>query len=357
MRQQTYTEEEFKHLLKNLFVEKKRVRQLQKKFQSKLSGVHDTTSSREYTKVKKECEILRRELLKVRSVIEQLKEERRLLKERPQGVAQEDFDNLQDQGRKEVGRLESEKSKLVEKLAESISQNQRQAEIVKDLHDEINKLREKNGELKEELDVARASLEEKEELFDQIKELEAAKEVLSARLEEAEKQLAKSDVITLHQEVATLQKALSNAEENSKQLTEDCADALEDKLQLKQQLKEKNEEHGEWEQEKIKLQSSLQNLRLQYEEQAQEVRKAQQHLAKKVKEATLLDDQVEKNKMQTVELEQSMQQYRREFERLQAELVEQKEEVSKLQKVKKQYEDVSSTLTDLKSFLGKSFEG
>ncbi len=57
---------------------------------------------------------------------------------------------------------------------------------------------------------------------------------------------------------------------------------------LQIQIDEKNERLSKTEKELRSLEISLQNVKLQCENRGREIRKAQQHLAKKVKETTIL---------------------------------------------------------------------
>lgn len=84
----TFTEEEFKQLLKNLFAEKKKVRELQKqledkgiqkKFQTALTDIHKLSLTEEYAKLKqayfekeKEAEHLKKQFEKVRPALKKL---------------------------------------------------------------------------------------------------------------------------------------------------------------------------------------------------------------------------------------------------------------------------------------------
>lgn len=387
MAEQTYTEAEFKQLLKNLFAEKKRVRQLQRKFQTKLSTAH---ASDYYSKFKeayaakeKECTLLYERLAKVRPVIKKLLSERK------------DVGQLENTLQKETARFESEKAKFVEKLAESVSQSQRQGEIVKDLHEEISNLRSEASKLKEKLDDALRDLEDKQELEQQLYLLQEEKqkfqeeeETLLEQIKQMQEQLDESDIAPIRQEFdekfSALNLKFEEAVKGKERLGQENRELLEEKESLKKQLKEKLEAESIWEQEKYKLQSALQTSRLQVEESTAELRQAQQHLAKKVKEATLLRDLSERLKVQHSEQEEIVQKLKAEMDRLQNQLNLQKrheeklelmvdewqeksrelqdqlqnnrDEILELQKVKKQYDQMSNKFSDLKSFLGKNLE-
>lgn len=387
MAEQTYTEDEFKQLLKNLFVEKKRVRQLKRKFQTKLVSTHVTDH---YSKFKeafaakeKECSLLYERLDKVRPAIKKLL------------IHNEEAKQLEERVHKEEARFDSEKTKLVEKLAESVSQSQRQTDIIKDLHVEISSLRSEYFELKEKLSSALKQLDEKQDLERQLyiigEERERWKEreeTLEEKLKELAGQIEESDVGVIREEyleqIRTLKITLEEVERAKERLTIESSELSEEKDSLKKQLKEKIEAEQSLEHEKAKLQTNLQSTRLQTEESEGEIRQAQQHLAKKVKESTLLRDLTERQKAQLNEQEEIVQRQRGEIEQLQNQVTLQKrheeklqhmvdewqgksrdlqdqmqgqrEEIIDLQKVQKQYDQISSKFSDLKSFLGKSLE-
>lgn len=84
----TYTDEDFKKILKNLFTEKKRVKELerqleekglQKRFRAKLSDIHKLSMTEEYAKLKEayhrkelECDHCKNQLERVRPALKKL---------------------------------------------------------------------------------------------------------------------------------------------------------------------------------------------------------------------------------------------------------------------------------------------
>ncbi|MCH9625895.1 MAG: hypothetical protein S4CHLAM123_10800 [Chlamydiales bacterium] len=198
----TYTDDEFKKVLKNLFSEKKRVKDLQKqleergiakKFQSKLGEAHKLSIAGEYAQLKsdflekeKENTHFKNQLERVRPAlkklvealkntreelenerkkvpddlaaalekmttlekqIETLQEEKlRLQKEQDESVStrqrvidlEAQLHKIQEAEQKEAQRFESEKNKLVERLAEALAQVQRQAKELKELETNLN---------------------------------------------------------------------------------------------------------------------------------------------------------------------------------------------------------------------------
>ena len=144
-----------------------------------------------------------------------------------------------------------------------------------------------------------------------------------------------------------------------------------------------------------KLQPTILNLKAQYENRNAEIRKAQQHLAKKVKETTIMRDLIERQKVEVIELQNSLTNYKSEIEKMQHNLELQqvheeklqlmakertqaaenlskewqekyfalhqnwqeiKAERAELQKMKKKYEQISSSYSSVKNFLSKTFE-
>lgn len=366
--EQTYTEDEFKQLLKNLFTEKKRVRQLQRKFQSKLSGANVSDQFLKFKQAfeakERECQIFAERLGKVKPAIKKLM------------LQSEEFEKLQEQLRGETSRFEAEKSKLVEKLAESISQSQRQTDVIKDLHKEISSLRQAGNDLKEKFEGLNRELEDKEELQKQLYQLRESSElwqekqrVLEERLMQQQQQLEESDVAAIHDEylgqIKALKSELEDSERAKERLSSDNSELAENYENFKRQLKEKQEKEHEWDGTKMKLQSDLQAHRLRLEDVETELHQAQQHLGKKVKESTLLRDQTERQKVQLeeqgVELERlksqrnavkdqedklrsQLEMWQQRADGLQDQLQEQRDEISDLHKVKKQYDQIKNAL-------------
>ncbi len=79
---ETYSEEEFNKVLKNLFTEKKRVKELekqleergaQKKFFTKLSDIHKISIAEEYAKLKEAYHALERERDEIKDQLDKVK--------------------------------------------------------------------------------------------------------------------------------------------------------------------------------------------------------------------------------------------------------------------------------------------
>lgn len=484
----TYMEEELKKLLKTLFAEKKRVKDLQKqldekglqkKFHSKLSEVHKTSIDDDYTHLKNayvgkesECLELREKLEKVRPAlkklvdelkstrqelddlrhtaqqtpwqqeewlgklseahkkIDQFKEENeRLLTQVEEGqlfrkelieVREElngvkgqctafelekktlsstlaDLNKLleqtQAQEHKETGRFEAERSRLVERLADALSQVQRQNEIIKDLRGEISILqRDQVGEgsrLKQYEDQI-AELKEGQKGFAQISEenivlkhqfaqvqeacaaqakecegCEAQLQLVTKQLEEANAQLQETDLAAVRKEYEAKLDEGRNERELAKNeyaaLTEQLHKALEEKEKLLEksytkmrelssrhsdmveelekiaQLSEEKQQHFiKLEKELAATQTSLQNVKVKSDERDAEIRKAQQHLAKKVKESTILRDLADRQEAHLAELQETVAKQNNELERLQNNLVLQQKHEEKLQVMAKE---------------------
>ncbi|MFC2049352.1 hypothetical protein ACFLR2_01610 [Chlamydiota bacterium] len=479
MASNTYTEEEFKKVLKNLFAEKKRVKDLekrleekglQKRFQAKLTDIHKLSLSEEYAKLKaallekeQECSELKGQVDKVRPAlkklmtdlknaafeIETLKSERHsheneelkkavasiaslqehnqaleqaLAKKEEEGAklseaherivllqaenqhafddqirllkgeldaAQGALEEVRAHGQKEAERFEAERGHLVERLAETLGQMQRQSEML--------------TEQREEIALLRKQAEEEELQKVEMVELRAA-------LEAAEKQLQESDFVALRREYeAKMQEALvsfSHKEVAHEESLEHCyvkmremakrhAEIVEEREILYKKVEDHNKFLAKFEKEQGVLQTSLKSVKLQCEEGEAELRQAQQHLAKKVKETTLLQDLAESQKLQLLELHALIEKQKSELERLQNSIhlqrvqdekmlevekeraralenqikewenkylalqkdwEEKKGQLHELQQLRKTYEQMASTFSNLKTILGHNLD-
>lgn len=488
MNTNTYTEEEFKKLLKTLFAEKKRVKELQKqiedkhvqkKFQAKLSDIHKRSLSEEYPKLKEafeekelEAEMYRGQLEKVkpalkklvddlkqaRGEIERLKSEspladtlelnrlhqlneeaketiRSLEEEKTKWFQkeeeliriedaleternergriekilegkEEEVLRLQANEQKEIERFEGERTRLVERLADCLSQIQRQTETLKELQDELNKgHREKESVEKERQCYFEQTEESKRALLELTEEYKALKEkwmladeelgqlrsVLGRQAQELEEreveltlikdQLQRSDLASIREEYELkMQEALSVKETEISQLVavtlelqkseeaarmalieqEAGAESVLEKMyaemrelsirhalmveELEKQkllLEEKTNRQTKMEKEISSLQSGLQNTKLLCDEREAEIRKAQQHLAKKVKETTILRDLAERQKVQLQDLHGVLNKQKSEIENMQNHLNLQKIHEEKLQTMAKERSQVA----------------
>jgi len=473
----TYTEDEFKKVLKTLFSEKKRVRELQKKlgekgvhkkFQSKLTDIHKASIDEEfatlenaYVEKERECADLRGKMEKVRPALRKLVDDLKaarseiemLKKEKPANDAAlkgnledanervaalekeiarltsvedeaitirgqllelgEKLDSLEEEKKgfdasldalnkgleekdaelerakgneqKEVHRFEAERSRLVERLAEVLSQVQLQAEIIKDLRDEMSALhRECEGDedkLKRYEDQIVELKDQQKELVQATTENTALKQQLekiedeinrerqsfslhaqeweergkhlydvTAQLEKAEAQLQESDLgavreeyetkllenekqaqqlldemtaahdaalqqkskdgesiiahlndqiaearaerdqakggyTTLteqfHQTLEEKERVLEGSYSKMRELSSRHAEMVEEMEKLSQKLEEKQEHFSRLEKELASALNGMQNAKLRCEERDAEIRRAQQHLAKK----------------------------------------------------------------------------
>lgn len=408
---------------------------------------------------------------------------------------------------REIRSFEEERQRLVEKLAESLSQTQRQSEIIQDLREETNVLRQeheqgkeyrkkvdqeteevqnqlsqtllegkhlraalekqlqdeirKKEEIKEQLEqVLEEALQERKALTAQLEEWEkkeSEKIVLKEQLLAAQEELKKTDQGVLRQEFETkiqhleeefqaqfskqsvesvqkigeIQEALSKAlfengalherttqaEEGfkrilakkestyeemlsrgyakMKELSQRHVLMIDEQCRLEKALEEKQRSFGQLENDFQSLQNVCQNLKLQCIEKDAEIRKAQQHLAKKVKENTILHDVLERQKIQNNELQKVVDKQKGEIEKMNNHLniqrtqeekihVDSKEKLQaaeritkewqdkyvtlhqegqglktqllEMQKIKKHYEHLLSTLSSLKQFLGKTLD-
>lgn len=567
MTSNTYTEEEFKKVLKNLFAEKKRVKDLekqleekglQKRFQAKLTDIHKLSLSEEYAKLKAalqeketECGELKLQMDRVRPALKKLmvdlksatfeietlkaqqhpeeteelkkamqaargalestqerndileKELANLMKEREAlkgaqrqiGQLHEELDGLrkkesayeddrsafneqirnlsqeladsrealaqtQAHEQKGVERFEAERGRLVERLAETLGQMQRQAEMLTEHREEIAILRKQMEGIDQQKKLAEQELlhmkteqsktiaeadqtgrmaeyqlkamrEEKEIFLTKISQVEEEMALLQGKLEEqckmdqlqkeeivqlrtalesAQVQLQESDFVALRAEYEVkVQEALMTfsqkevAHEESlersyvkmREMTQRHAEIVEEREMLYKKVEDHNKFLAKFEKEQGFLQTSLKNVKLQCEEAEAELRKAQQHLAKKVKESTILRDLADSQKIQIMELQAGIEKQTTEIERLQnsvnlqrahdeklqemmkeraqaaenqtkewenkylalqQDLEEKKGQLIELQKLRKTYEQMASTFSSLKTILGNNLE-
>lgn len=277
-------------------------------------------------------------------------------------VREEELVGCQKAHEQERVRLEGERDRLVERLAESVSSQKRYAESVKELSEE-------NARLAQEL----SSRPEEKELMHELEYYRSSSELWQ---EEREEILAKA-----YEQLRLFSKR--HAEEAA------AVQLLEQDFQEKSELLERAQ--GQL----ASLQGVLQNLKANCEERDTEVRRAHHHLAKKIKENALLRDALERQKTQMQDLHNTQALHKREIERMQNtvhlqrlqeekvsllsqereesfqqqtqewqtkyvtlhhEWQELKKEMMQLAKYKKGYEQLSTTLSTLKSFLGKTLD-
>jgi len=540
----TYTDDEFKKVLKNLFSEKKRVKDLQKqleergiakKFQSKLGEAHKLSIAAEYAQLKsdflekeKENRHFKNQLERVRPALkklvdalkhtrEELEDERkkapddlaaalektatlekqietlqeehlRLQKEQDESVAtrqravdlEAQLQKIQEAEHKEVQRFESEKNKLVERLAEALAQGQRQAKELKELEMNLNAVAQRAESSEHSLEQFETLKQEHTLLNKHVahieEEIERERQAFAyqarewetrdahykriyAELEEAKAQLQETDLASVREEYeAKLKQEALKAEKTVAELCkaheehlltkqkeatgliehlnlaivearaerdhlkaefnvqqEEYAQLMGQKEQSQEQkaegyyakMKELSARHAEmvekherlqkqWmqsEKELPAIRSALHNATLRCNEQESEIHKGQQHLAKKVKESTLLRDLAERQKEQLLELQASIDQQKNQIDQMQNRLnlqqmheeklqamakeraqsaeesakewqnkflsmqqdwQEQKTELVELQKMRQQYDQMASTVSNLKNILGKN---
>ena len=485
----TYTEDEFKQVLKNLFAEKKRVKELQKqleekglqkKFQTKIADIQKFSLAEEYAKLKanyldkeREGEHFKRQFEKVRPAlkklvddlnsaraeIETLKEQtppkqedlkavleeaslkikeltlekERLSKEWEEeredfrkkneffeeeqkkfDQKMESFNKILEEERgeiarakadeqKETQRFESEKGRLVERLAESLSQVQRQTEMIKELREELNSVQKKNEEREEQEKYAQQELhqlkselakaafesaqanniaeyglsalkEEKEVLQIKISHLEAEVEhernarVKLEQLEHGDLQneyvaqlnealcardLIKEELVAIQenftllmtQKEAAQEEILERTYSKMREFSTRHAEGVQEKEFLLKKIEENEKQLARFEKEHTTLQTVLKNAKLQCEERDAEIRKAQQHLAKKVKETTILRDLVERQKIQLLEVHATCEKQKNEIEKAHTSLSLQRMHEEKLQTMAKERTQAAEGLT------------
>ena len=348
-------------------------------------------------------------------------------KDKDEGVhaLHQELDKMREGHQREVQRFENERARLVEKMADSLSQHQRQHEIVKDLHEEINRLRQSNQDLKQHLEKGQVNLEglmeHKRNDADHIRELEKSNEgerearvLLQQRLTVLEEQLASSDVAAIHRDYAvtlqtqreelsvhmqrmeaerdaamqrltTLEKSHEETVEASyaqlQELNRKIASMTAESLKVEDECKRLQEQLVHWQKEASTSQAACREAEQIGVERLQEIRQAQQHLAKKVKEATLLRDMTEEQKIKLAQydeehtrtladmqqlkqghqlqkmheekLQMLVEEWQDKFREQTQELQSSKYELGQLQKVKKQYDELSTAVIDIKNTLGR----
>ncbi|MCC5832411.1 MAG: hypothetical protein JJU12_05140 [Chlamydiales bacterium] len=401
MESNTYTEEEFKKVLKTLFAEKKRVKDLEKqlgekglkkKFETKLADIHKISVRKEYEELKsayasKEGDyrnlrskfervgpLLKRlveELKAARAEIETLKKE----KERyslETAAFEKEWEGLLYEKQKleqDKERLEEEKARLLEEEGEALESR----EQLLGLEEELSAQKQLCASLESEkikigttLDGMKNALEEKERELERVRANEQRE---AKRFETERSRLVErlAEELSRVQRQAEITKDLREENEGLKRkLEENDLGTVREELRQRLEEKEKVLERAYLKMRELASRSAEMVERC--ERGNAEIRKAQQHLAKKVKEATLLGDLAERQKRQIAELQAALDQRENELECLQnslnqfrslsSERTQEAEALSKewhqLKKMRENYDQMVSTLSSLKSILGKS---
>lgn len=451
----TYTEEEFKKVLKTVFTEKKRVKELQKKleergvqkkFGAKLSQMHNQSLSEEMAKLQErhaekelECQQLSEKLDKVRPALKRLVEDLKQAREEveilktPQGNAfvqevEAQLAKVEAREKQESARFEAERSKLVERLAEELSQIQRQTEVIKELREQVShytnlqhkfeeeaaqkhQIEQRLWQVEEQLGEAHKQLQasdvgsvraEYEQKFKEEQERHEAlvahlnQEILAAR---AERDKAKGEYSDLteqfHEALDEKERGLEKSYAKMRELSSRHAEMVEELEKLSQDVEARKEKYVRLEKELAVVQNCEQAAKLKCQEHDAEMRQAQAHLAKKVKEATILRDMAERQKEQLAELQGTVNTQKNELERLtsslnlqqqheqkmaemakernqaaealakewqdkflalQQQTQEERTELAALQKIRDEYDQMALTVANLKNILGKGEE-
>lgn len=443
----SYTEEEFKKMFKALLSEKRRAHQLQESQELLEAEVSErpTFDSFEVDK-SQEVENIKEKLEKVRPAFERLvhelkegrksqaalmeqvaklkqevvlkkeeintlEKERDFAKNEQPSFSGQEFDELKmayteslhsraniaqeheellqknEELRENNKKFESERQKLVEKLAETLSKMQRQTDILGDFREEMTLLKKEAETREEQKRVFEKQLEEmKESLQTVTSEKEyfhSQLEMLKRDLERREQQLSEKD-----RELKNMRGTLAQLEERHARLTSE--------IEEKGLAQIRAEYEGMLGREKESTQEQIRLAILEKKEELEaEWKRAQQHLAKKIKEATLLRDMIERQKMQIIQIQNSAANQKIEVERMQNSLNLQRiheekiqamskeravvaenlakewqekyfhlaqesqplrVELAELQKMRKNYEQMSGAFLALKSFLNKTFQ-
>jgi chromosome segregation ATPase len=242
-------------------------------------------------------------------------------------------------------------------------------------------------------------LSEKDSALEEMRISHQAGEIFQRQ----EKERALAELVHLREEFARMQgereriheDLLSQSYAKLKELFSKNSSLLEENHGLKESLTQAQERVGKREQEAESLDSLLQNTKYKAQEKELEIRKAREHLAKKVKESAMLRDVLERQKNQLIEQQAALVNHKNEVEKLKsalhlqriheeklellgkeraqaAELLSKewqekyfalhqewqkaKTQVNDLLKMKKHYEQLHSTMASLKSLLGKTGE-
>ncbi len=285
-----------------------------------------------------------------------------------------------------VRRFEEERLQLVEKLAESLGQLQKQTETIQDLQEEVKGVRreaEEQGERRQNAEEQLGAVHrQKEELLLRVQwaqeELNHERQTVAASQKRLEKNEWVIDQEELEERLKQQEADLAHSHEElvsryygkMRDLSARHANLLEEKLRIEKLLEETLQKMGKAQAESAILKGATHLLKKQCRERDAEIRKAQQHLAKKIKECTLLQDLLERQKIQAGELQKAIGQRQSTIEHLQAQLHLQKAqeenylmiqqeyhvlkvEHAELQKIQQEHEKLSSQMVSLKHFFSK----
>lgn len=325
----THTEEEFKKLLKNLFAEKKRVKELkkrlegdnlQKSFQTRLADIQKLAGPDELARIKEENSIIKEQLTRVKPFLRKLAEE---YKEKS-GL---------------LTKKEMEEAKREKRLAQTLEQ----LEIIE------SELEERKTQLRR-LDEERHQERRSHSLAAEEWKLQQREfELLKAEFSKLQEQMTKTDSAAIHKEYAQKiaeierqkEELLDRAYHEMKEMSRKNAKLLGESSTLEHQV----EEFSEKEREFIQLKKKTAELTTGYEERGQEIKRAQTHLAKKVKETTILRDLVEKQKIQIEESNEMIMRQKKEIERLDHNLHLQRMHEEKLELIVKERAQAAESST------------
>jgi chromosome segregation ATPase len=278
----TYTEEEFKKILKNLLAEKKRVKELkqelesssvQKKFQAKLSDIQRLSykEEEEVLELRSKLRSAKEQLLKVKPALERLvgelkeaRDEIEHLKKAPQV----DLKEWEEKFEEKEEQLEALKQEISTQKEEFLQKEQTsKAEFDQALSD-LEKEKIEALQVKERLKGEIATLQEKEkELQKEVKELEEREE---------------QKLRTMEKERERLVEKLSENVEQSQRQTELTKNLQEQLFQLKTQ---QATETGRFEEKLFQLKEQLQDseqAKFRFSQECELLQSKQQHSEKQI---------------------------------------------------------------------------
>ena len=280
MESNTYTDDEFKKVLKNLFSEKKRVKDLekqleekglQKRFQAKLTDLHQHSVADEYSKLKSaylqqasENEALKEQIIKVRPALKKLMSDLKnatseieILKSQAKTEESEQLTFAFQEANLALELMQKSNHALLRKLAEMEKEVDELKQEHKHTHNHAHKLEEECESLRE---VSKGHTATQQALEQQIRSLEQNLQAAQEALIEA-----RSQDVTLTQHLELERGKLIE------RLAEAVAQLQRQAEQLSQQREENTQLRTELESTQRQLQGSdFMTLRSEYESQMQE---------------------------------------------------------------------------------------
>jgi chromosome segregation ATPase len=278
-----YTDEEIHQMLEALFLEKKHAQELQQKLKE-VSSIHTPTTEREIltkqlTESKLHSSHLEKGMKYLQAKIEELNTDNTTLFE-------------------EKNEIERELSITLRKYEQICKEKEEIEEELKAIQDQFEQLKQMVISSKENVQLAEKKLQEAASIQENhlkrfSEEIESLKEMI---------------VVGMQQVKEFERRSLADVQEKSA-LELQCRNMQQ---VIDRQVSEKQRQDHHFsilQQEKEKLHEQSLSLKKQIEEQSFEVKLAQQHLAKKVRETTLLSERFDDQASQLKEFQYQLNQY------------------------------------------------